>query len=452
MRRPAAHRGGCGVLIAFCLSALSTGQGAVAQEEPSAVVVAGLRPTTGDYGDTDLRRLAQAQELRGIMDDLVHEVSRRPVLNHAALRAALGNEYLVDLFDCEGKVACVARLFARVRDRASLAVYGDYTVAKDHILVRLRLVDLAKGGGLLAEEEFSLTSEELTDRERWKEAVSRLMASVATAEPGTVDGGGEQGGTSGEGGGGSSQGGSASAAGTEEDDLSDADFGVQVSDTRVAPVERRGDIGWLLLTAHIDVSSRRFDFASAPGMEALRPGGFEGQWVMRPGATVELYPLARRQEGGLLNGLGLVGEYSQTVAPGGGSGLRDSRLHLGLAYRLALGASETLPVFQLTAGYLRQVETLDESSALPDVAYSAAAFGTDVHFPLGTPVLAIRGTAATSLSSGQAISRRTRTTAARAPPASSWSGRSSCVRSLTCSRAPALATRASCSTSTVTAR
>jgi len=182
-------------------------------------------------------------------------------------------------------------------------------------------------------------------------------------------------------------------AGGEGDELTDADFGVVAPTVSVAPPRGRESLDWIDLAVGLALSSRKFDFESAPGMDAARPRGFRSGWSWRPGATLELRPLARRMRGSAIEGLGMLAEYGRTLgrASAGEPDLaRESRLHVALVYRFAVGTSDVQPVFGASAGYLRQqVHILDTSIALPDVAYDALALGADVRIPIGTRRVAL---------------------------------------------------------------
>jgi hypothetical protein len=181
------------------------------------------------------------------------------------------------------------------------------------------------------------------------------------------------------------------------DELTDADFGVVAPTVTVAPPRGRESLAWIDVAVGLALSSRKFDFDSAPGMDAARPPGFRSGWSWRPSAALELRPLARRSRGGLLEGLGLLAEYGRTLgrASGGDPDLaRESRLYLALAYRIAVGTSDAQPIFGASAGFVRQqVRILDDSIDLPDVGYEALALGADVRIPLGTPRVAVCGLA-----------------------------------------------------------
>jgi hypothetical protein len=177
------------------------------------------------------------------------------------------------------------------------------------------------------------------------------------------------------------------------DDLTDADFGVVGPDVTVQAPDRREDSSWLSAAGGFALWSRRFDFESVPGMEALRPRGFRSGWNWKASGSLELRPLAWLRRGNPLEEIGLVAEYGRTLARTDAdkdSTVRESRLYLGLAYRIAVGTTDTHPTFGISAGYLRHdLSILDDSIELPDVTYTAAALGADVRAPLGTRRLAL---------------------------------------------------------------
>lgn len=153
------------------------GQAAPAVDQ---VVMAGLRPSTGDYGPTALIHLREAQTMREIADEAIRNILNRPVINHAELNAALGTKYLVAFTDCSGDAGCVAHVFSKLSSQASLLVYGDYTVKKRKYFFRVRLVDLAKAK-TRSEVEFSFEHDKILDREAWNKELQVLLANVPAA-------------------------------------------------------------------------------------------------------------------------------------------------------------------------------------------------------------------------------------------------------------------------------
>ena len=385
---------------------------------PQPVVVAGLRPTGGrNHRRTSIERLPEAQRLREIVEEVVRDIAQRPVVNHAGLRALLGPSYLVDFFDCKGTVKCVGRVFSPLRRRAGWLVYGDYAPAGVNYSFRLRLIDLASAT-LLADIEFSLRAREVEDHDSWNRQLALLLASVLEppGQPGgtaPVDGraGAEEktdraetreddedakaGGAGGAGDAvetgraGDREPVSDAAVTTTADDLTDADFGV-VTDPGASGrhEETRDDGPWFDAATIVAMSSRWFDFQSAPDNEVLRPDGFTSRWTARLGGSVELYPLAALKRGGLLERIGLLAEYGRTdISSAGG---RETELYVGASYRIPVGRNAIYPTFKVSAGFLRHdFVILDRSVDFPSVSYRGGVIGADVRVPIFTPRLSV---------------------------------------------------------------
>jgi hypothetical protein len=168
------------LLIAMVLAVTASTAAARNQREP--VVVLGLRPAKGSLdGTSDLRRLSEAQRLRRIVNDTVRQLAQRPVIDDAALRTALGVEYLVDFMECRNKVACVARLVAKLKKIATMSVYGEYIVVNKQYRFRIRLLDLGRAT-VVKEIEFKLEATDVEDRKLWRRELESLMAAIP-AEP-----------------------------------------------------------------------------------------------------------------------------------------------------------------------------------------------------------------------------------------------------------------------------
>ena len=402
------------LLLAWPVAAVA--QAEAEAEASNTIVFAGLRPASGDdYSTADIRRLSEAQRVRGMLEEITRELTGRTVLNHAVLRAALGSAYLVDFVDCGGDVKCVTGNLAKLRSRSALAVFGDYSADRSRYNVRMRIVDI-RSAQLLAEVEFSLPAKKLEDRERWKRELSSMFNAVegmvTTGQDQTGDGGdtsGDGGDTSGgsdqgtetgpdtgdttsEGSGADASGGDAEGgSGRDTDELTDADFGVEVaSPTAPLAVARRTDPPMIEVSGGFALLQRRFRYQSEPGVEMTRPDGFLSDWTSRVAGGAAIYPLDRLGVGRLA-GLGIVGGFGRTLSSGTArSSVRDTRLYVGLAYRIAIGPSASYPTFQLHGGYLREdAVVLDSSVELPDTSYRGAALGGEIHMPIGSPHLAV---------------------------------------------------------------
>lgn len=390
-----------------------------AQAEPeNPVVFVGLRPASGSgYKSTEIRRLAEAQRVRATAEKVTRELTGRNVLNHAALRAALGSGYLVDFVDCRGEVKCVSAALGKLRGRTPLAVYGDYSVEHGRYRVRMRVIDIA-AVKLLAEVEFSLGANQLEDEKRWNRELSVLFSAVEGFTPPPKEGSGEQtppeggetpppegegpkegGGDSGAKEGGAPASGDGEAAeptggGHDTDELTDADFGVTAAPSvgsAAEPVAGRSDQPIAEVSAGVSMLERRFRYDAEEGVDMAEPG-FRSAWTSKLAGSLAVYPFALLG-GGRLASLGLRADFGQTLSSGTGpSKVRDKRLYVGLAYRIAIGSNTSLPTFHIAAGYLRQDTTvLDTSIVFPDTSYRGAAIGGDVHMPILTPRVAING-------------------------------------------------------------
>jgi hypothetical protein len=169
--------------------AVYAGIGAPAANAASgdAIAVVGLRPTHDRaYRKTDLKGLSKAQRVRETAVEAVRDLVKRPVLNHAALSAALGRTYLVDFIECEGEVKCVTRGLAKLSGKATMAVYGDYAMTGGTHRFRIRLIDLA-ASNLVAEVEFTLPADDLGDSAAWKRELSDLLSGLAPTGPANSD-------------------------------------------------------------------------------------------------------------------------------------------------------------------------------------------------------------------------------------------------------------------------
>jgi hypothetical protein len=180
-------------LFTLACIAMAWSATAAAQNRREPIIVIGLRPAKGTVnGATDIRRLGEAQKLRGVAEDAVRQIAQRPTIDDAGLRTVLGVEYLVDFMDCRGQVGCVTKLVSRLRKTATIAVYGEYTIVNKQYLFRFRLIYLGKAK-VEKEVEFKLDASDNEDRKLWRRELERLLAGIP-AENTTTTGGGTTGG------------------------------------------------------------------------------------------------------------------------------------------------------------------------------------------------------------------------------------------------------------------
>ena len=159
------------------LSLLPAGRAAAQTEKAGEpVVFAGLRPTDDAYRETAIGRMAAAQRLRVLVENVTAIVSGREVIGHDQLVSELGSDYLVDLFDCRGELACSSRVLQPLRRRGiTRVVLGDFAVQGDIYRFRVRLVriDTARVERVVS---FSLASAELEDPKKWGQHIGPMFA------------------------------------------------------------------------------------------------------------------------------------------------------------------------------------------------------------------------------------------------------------------------------------
>jgi hypothetical protein len=403
------------VVIACSLAALAPPAWAQKPKaRAEAVAVAGLRPARrADFEGTLLQQLPQAQKLRALIEEVIVEVTGGPVIAHKGLRVIAGKAYMVEFMKCEGEVACVLRTFKVLRGTVRLLFVGDYALDKGEYNFRLRLLDLAEGR-VLVEVTFSVAEKDVEDRALWREQLGVLFStagiavetpSEATPPANEGEGGadqadpgetpaGEAAGEGKEGAEGAEGGADAapSAGETDSDELTDADFGPQVTQIAVDTPEAVSDLGRLELSAVIAVMSRDFVFLTGPGNDSFRPDGFESDRTPVVGGSGKLFPFSRRKGRGLLARFGLWGGYARSNESA--SGGRLTRLEAGAAYRMMAGPSDTSPSFEFSAGFARHdYAIIDRSVSFPSVSYRGARMGIDTRLPLFTPKVALNGAA-----------------------------------------------------------
>ena len=404
--------------IALCLAGWAP---AARAQKPKglgdAVAVAGLRPARrANFEDTFLERLAQAQKLRTLVEEVIGEVTGGPVIVHKGLRVIVGKSYLVDFMNCEGNVSCVLRLFKPLKGTVGTLFFADYAVEKGEYKFRVRLVDLSSGK-VLVELTYSVPEKDIEDRELWRKQLGVLFstAGIAVKTPGeTTQGGGEGGageggagagggeGGAGEGGGGGGEGSGGEGTGgggkvetpsgeTNSDELTDADFGPLVTQIAVES-QAKADLPWIELSGVAAMADREFVFLTARDNEVTRPDGFKAAWTLTVGGSGKLYPFSRRGGSRLLDHIGVYGGYAR--ADESTSGGRMTRLDGGASFRMAATQSETSPIFEFSAGYVRHdYAIIDREVPFPSVSYRGARGGIDMRLPLFTPNVALNGAA-----------------------------------------------------------
>ncbi len=151
----------------------------------------------------------------------------------------------------------------------------------------------------------------------------------------------------------------------------------------------RVDLGPSLSRRQLSFTSRSFEQAPRPYTNDPVPGGR---------VEAEIYPLAFGNPNGIASGLGIGGEFDQTlslnlqstVQPGTKFPVKQSHWAVGARFRLVIGKKATSPSVTLKAGYASRSFTVDRSKLmsgniidLPDVGYKGFTGGAELRFPVG---------------------------------------------------------------------
>jgi hypothetical protein len=172
-------------VVALLVGALGFARVATAQRADDAIVFAGLRPTEdADLKVTAIRRLAEAQVLRQVTENVLAAVSGRKVAGHEQLRQLLGNGYLVDLVDCGGEARCILRLVKPLGPRGyKQVVVGDYYVDAAAKQYRFRITQypiVGKGAPVTA--SFALPEASVEDPKAWQIHLDALFSNRGKLE------------------------------------------------------------------------------------------------------------------------------------------------------------------------------------------------------------------------------------------------------------------------------
>lgn len=159
----------------------------------------------------------------------------------------------------------------------------------------------------------------------------------------------------------------------------------------------RVDIGVSLSKRQLAFNSRGFEEA---------PRGYQNDPV--PGARVEadIYPLAFGNPNGIAAGIGVGGEFDQTlslnlqstVQPGTKFPVKQNHWSVGARLRFVFGKKATSPSITLKGGLGARQFVVDRSRLeenkiidLPDVGYKGFVGGADLRFPVARPVAVFAG-------------------------------------------------------------
>jgi hypothetical protein len=191
----------------------------------------------------------------------------------------------------------------------------------------------------------------------------------------------------------------------DDDDEDDEDVAIAVRTSRGgAPGARtanraavRIDFGPSMSARSLTFTSRQFEQAPKPYSNSPVPGGrVEG----------EIYPLAFGNPYSLLSGLGIGGEFDQTVGlnlqstvqPGTKFPVTQSHWSVGARFRIVIGKQPTSPSVTLGGGYMTRVFKVDRSQLvngniidLPDVGYAGYNVGVELRVPVMRSVALLAG-------------------------------------------------------------
>jgi len=153
----------------------------------------------------------------------------------------------------------------------------------------------------------------------------------------------------------------------------------------------------------VSVSQRNLHFTSRAFEEA--PKDYSNTPVPGARLQLELYPFAFGNPNSIAAGLGIGGDYDQTLAlnlrsnvqPGTTFPVKQSHWSLNGRFRVVFGKKATSPSAVFRAGYVSRSFVVDRSALmegniidLPDVGYKGYTGGADVRFPV-SPMVALFG-------------------------------------------------------------
>ena len=159
----------------------------------------------------------------------------------------------------------------------------------------------------------------------------------------------------------------------------------------------RVDFGFSAQSRNLTFNSRTFDQA---------PKGYKNNPVPGGRLDAELFPFAFGNPNGAAAGLGIGGEFDQTIAlnlqssaqPGTKFPVTERHFDIGLRYRLAFGSKPTSPTFTISAGYAKHTFVVNRSALtmgtiidLPDVDYTGYDPGISFRIPIGGSVALLFG-------------------------------------------------------------
>jgi hypothetical protein len=189
-------------------------------------------------------------------------------------------------------------------------------------------------------------------------------------------------------------------AGDEDSEEIGAEFEVKPARQSPHTANRaaiRVDFGPSASLRKLTFTSRNFEDAPNPYENAVVPGAR---------VAGDLFPLAFGNPDGIAAGLGVGGDFDQTIGlklrssaqPGSTFPVKQSHWSVGGRFRIAFGKKPTSPTVTLTGGIFRRRFTVDRSGLmpgniidLPDVFYQGYNPGLQMRFPFVASVALVLG-------------------------------------------------------------
>jgi hypothetical protein len=163
----------------------------------------------------------------------------------------------------------------------------------------------------------------------------------------------------------------------------------------VAAVESGRGANLAAVRANLGVSAMGRSLGFAASSTAVLPRSYSDDPVAGVRFEGELYPFAISDSHGFAAGIGIAGDFDQTLSQNvgpatGGTTIPATERHysIGLRYRIPFGHTPTSPTVTLGVGYATQTFTIDPTMAvaldLPSVDYQMIDPSAAVRVPLGT--------------------------------------------------------------------
>ncbi len=163
------------VVIALLLAWLVAPANAQTSSKRDEIVFVGLRPLTEQGGAGNLPKLAEAQEIRSVLEEALSALTKHPVIGHATLSTAVSKRYLVDWFKCAGRLDCITTVLQPMRAQGyEKGATADYWPNGDNFTVHIFTFTLDDS---LVEKDlsFDIAAADIRNPEKWKELLGGLI-------------------------------------------------------------------------------------------------------------------------------------------------------------------------------------------------------------------------------------------------------------------------------------